>query len=105
MRATTRRSGMGIALALALAAGGTGLARAEDTAAARDWKREFEEVCAKTQDSAALSTEELKGLVTRCDGLKAGLPRLEESQRKVYSRRLQLCCDLYRFVIETRSKG
>jgi hypothetical protein len=69
-----------------------------------EWKREFEEVCAKTQDAMALPLEELRGLVSRCDKLKPHIEKLDESQRKVYSRRLQVCRDLYQFVLESRQK-
>jgi len=74
-------------------------------AATQDWKKEFEEICAKTQDAMALPMDELKGLVSRCDKLKPRIEKLDESQRKVYSRRLQVCRDLYQFVIESREKG
>jgi len=38
------------------------------------WKSEYEAVCAKTDAAMALSTEELVGLIARCDKLK---PRIE----------------------------
>ena len=85
---------------------GVGIALAHGAVAAPpDWKREFEEVCAKTQDAMALPVEELKSLVSRCDKLKPQIEKLDETQRKVYSRRLQVCRDLYQFVIESREKG
>jgi hypothetical protein len=92
------------ALVPAAGAGGHALAQAP-AAAAADWKKEFEEVCAKTQDAMALPLDELKSLVARCDRLKPQIERLEESQRKVYSRRLQVCRDLYQFVLESRQGG
>jgi len=70
-----------------------------------DWKKEFEEVCARTQDAMALSAEELGTFVSRCDELKLQIEKLDDSRRKVYSRRLQVCRDLYQFVIESRRKG
>lgn len=69
-----------------------------------DWKSEFEEICAKTQDSAGLTTDELKSLVERCDKLKPRIEKLEESQRKVYLKRLQMCRDLYAYVLESKEK-
>ena len=72
--------------------------------AAPAWKTEFENVCAKTQDSMALPLEELRSLVARCDKLAPLLDALEESERKVYGRRLKACRELYAFVIETREK-
>ncbi len=80
-------------------------APAPSPAAAQDWKKEFEEVCAKTQDAMALPLDELRTLVARCDRLKPRIEGLDESQRKVYSRRLQVCRDLYQFVLDSREKG
>ncbi|HEX9020856.1 MAG TPA: hypothetical protein VF903_06305 [Nitrospirota bacterium] len=70
-----------------------------------DWRSEFEALCARTQDSAGLPVEELKSLVERCDKLKPRIEKLEESQRKVYLKRLQMCRDLYAFVLESREKN
>jgi hypothetical protein len=84
---------------------GSGVLAQGPAAATQDWKKEFEEICAKTQDAMALPMDELKGLVSRCDKLKPRIEKLDESQRKVYSRRLQVCRDLYQFVIESREKG
>ena len=95
-----------IGAGLALGVGASPGALAQGPAAAtQDWKKEFEEICAKTQDAMALPMDELKGLVSRCDKLKPRIEKLDESQRKVYSRRLQVCRDLYQFVIESREKG
>ena len=79
--------------------GASGIAHAQD-----DWKKEFEELCAKTQDSAEIPPDELKKLVDRCDLLKTRIEKLDETQRKVYLRRLQMCRDLYVFVLESREK-
>jgi hypothetical protein len=101
-----RRAFVGAAFWAAVAAGASGTALAQAPAAvAQDWKKEFEDICGKTQDAMALPEEELKILVSRCDKLKPQIEKLDESQRKVYSRRLQVCRDLYQFVIETRGKG
>lgn len=74
-----------------------GVARAED-----GWRTEFEDVCSKTQDAMTLSSDELRSLVGRCDRLKAAIGKLDDSERKVYSRRLQACRDLYQFMVESR---
>ena len=94
--------GAGVALGAGAASGA--LAQVP-VAGTQDWKKEFEDICAKTQDAMALPMDELKGLVSRCDKLKPRIEKLDESQRKVYSRRLQVCRDLYQFVIESREKG
>jgi hypothetical protein len=67
-----------------------------------DWKTEFEAVCSKTQDPAALSPDELKNLVDRCDKLRPRIEKLDETQRKVYLKRLQMCRDLFAFVLESK---
>lgn len=68
------------------------------------WQAEFEAICSKTQDAMALSTEELKSLVERCDKLQPQIDTLDESARKVWSKRLKACRDLYAFVLETRER-
>lgn len=72
--------------------------------AAQDWKDEFEQVCSSTQDAMTLSSDELRSLVTRCDELRRPIAALEEPQRKVFSKRLQLCRDLYAFVLQSREQ-
>lgn len=67
-----------------------------------DWRTEFDDVCSKTQDAMVLTPEELRKLVERCDRLKPSLEKLDESQRKVYTKRLQSCRDLYNFVLESK---
>ncbi len=71
---------------------------------AQDWKTEFEAVCARTQDAAGMTPEELKDLVSRCDKLGPQIEKLDETQRKVYSKRLKMCRDLYAFVLESKEK-
>ena len=69
-----------------------------------EWKKEFDEICSKTDNSMAFSVEELKSLVDRCDALKPRIEKLEEPQRKVTLKRLQMCRDLYTFVLEKEKK-
>jgi hypothetical protein len=96
-------SALGAALAVVAVQGPVALAQGQG-APAQDWKKEFEEVCAKTQDAMALPVKELETLVARCDRLKPAIEKLDESQRKVYARRLKVCRDLYQFVIDSRVK-
>jgi hypothetical protein len=72
--------------------------------AQEDWKGEFETVCSKTQDAMTFSVDELKDLIARCDKLKPLIEKLDESPKKVYRRRLQLCKDLFVFVLESKEK-
>ncbi len=81
-----------------------GLWRPAIAHAQEDWKKEFEEVCSKTQDAMLLGTDELKNLVERCDKLRPRVETLEEPARKVYLKRLQLCRDLFSFVLESKQK-
>ena len=81
------------------------VARAEARAEDADWFAEFEAVCSRTQDAMSLSTDELRALLARCDRLKPRVDGLDPSRRKVYTRRLQLCRDLYRFVLDSRERS
>jgi hypothetical protein len=72
--------------------------------AADNWRQEFDAVCSKTDISMTLSSEELKRLVERCDKLKTIIETQDESTRKVFRKRLQLCRDLYDFVLKSREQ-
>jgi hypothetical protein len=72
--------------------------------AQEDWKKEFDDVCSKTQDAMLLSEDELGGLVDRCDKLKPRIEELDEVQRKVYLKRLKMCRDLFEYVLKSRQK-
>ena len=68
------------------------------------WKYEYDTICSKTDVAMTLSTEELKGLIARCDQLKLRIEAEEESTRKVYLRRLKMCRDLYDYVLENKAR-
>jgi hypothetical protein len=68
------------------------------------WKKEFEAICGNTEDAMKLTQDELKNLITRCDRLKPAIESLEETPRKVYLKRLQMCRNLLAFVSEAREK-
>ena len=70
-----------------------------------DWKKEFDDICVKTNESMNLSDEELRSLVARAEKLVPAIEKLDETQRKVYLRRLQKCRDLLSFVLESRKKS
>jgi hypothetical protein len=91
-------------LILASAANQGLLSSAGSAYAQDDWKTEFEAICSKTQDSAALSPDELNNLVDRCNKLRLRIEKLDETQRKVYLKRLQMCRDLFAFVLESKEK-
>lgn len=68
-----------------------------------DWKKEFEDICSQTQDSMSFTPEELKGLVSRCDALRPRIEKLDESQKKIYLKRLHMCRDLYAYALEAKA--
>jgi hypothetical protein len=70
--------------------------------AQEEWKAEFDAVCSKTDGAMTLSSEELKGLIAGCDRLKPKIEAQEESTRKVYLRRLQMCREHLKFVLEAK---
>jgi uncharacterized coiled-coil protein SlyX len=67
------------------------------------WLQEFNDICAKTQETTTLSSDDLKNLIARCDTLKPLMEKLPETQRKVYLKRLQNCRDFYVFALESKS--
>lgn len=68
-----------------------------------DWRAEFDDICSKTDDAAALKQPELKSLIERCDRLKPRIEKLDESAAKVYLKRLRSCRDLFVFMLESSS--
>ena len=72
-----------------------GTARCEE-----QWRADFDAVCAQTGDAMALSLTDLNLLMARCDALEKVIGSQEESIRKVYLKRLQMCRNLYAYVLE-----
>ena len=70
----------------------------------KDWKEEFADICAKTQEANALTDDDLRDLVKRADDLAPSIEKLGESERKVYSKRLDGCRKLFAYVLESRKK-
>jgi hypothetical protein len=67
------------------------------------WRAEFDEACAKTTDVMALSGDELKALIERCERLQKIIEEQDETVRKVFLKRLQLCKSLYVYVLEAKN--
>ncbi len=108
MRPRGSRAVRALALGLAFAAlPPVPRARAADGAppatARAGWNEELADLCAKTQDAMSLADDELRILVARCDELRPVIEQLPGPERKVYSRRLQGCRDLYQFVLDSRA--
>jgi hypothetical protein len=68
------------------------------------WQKEFDAICAKTEDAMTFSQEELTDLIQRCDNLRPRIEKLDESRKKVYLERLRKCRGLYAYVLEARKK-
>lgn len=77
----------------------------QNVIAGEDWKTEFDDICSKTNDAMALTKEELKALIERCDKLKPVIEKLDESARKVYLKRLQMCRDMLAFALESKEQS
>jgi len=69
-----------------------------------DWKAEFEDICSKTQDAMSFTVVELRSLIERADKLKPLIQKLDETERKVYLKRLQMCRDLFVFALGEKEK-
>ncbi len=66
------------------------------------WRKEFNDVCSKTQDAMTFSQEELSELIRRCDALMPQIQKLDETRKKVYLGRLRMCRGLYAYVLDSR---
>ena len=70
-----------------------------------DVKKDFEAVCANSENGEHLGKEELQKLLGQCDRLKPRIEALEDTERRFYLRRLKSCRDLYQFMIESADAG
>lgn len=68
------------------------------------WRTEFDESCAQSNDAMSLSIPELKKLIERCNGLQKIIENEEETVRKVFIKRLQMCKNFYIFVLESKMR-
>jgi hypothetical protein len=68
------------------------------------WRTDFDAACAQSNDAMALSMPELKKAIDQCDRLQKIIETQEETVRKVYLKRLQMCRNLYVFVLETKTQ-
>lgn len=71
------------------------------------WRKEFDDVCGKTQDAMSFTPEELTDLIRRCDGLRPQIEKTEklnETGKKVYLGRLRMCRGLYAYVLDEKRK-
>ena len=95
-------------LLLSVAVQSTGMFSLQATVLAgetAEWRKEFDDICGRTTDAQGMSKEELAQLVSRCDKLRPQIEKLEESERKVFLRRLQMCSDLYKYVLDWKREN
>lgn len=69
------------------------------------WQETFEKTCSRSNEAMTLSVEELRALVESCNQLEKVIEKQEPSVRKVYLKRLQLCRNLYAYMLEYRQNG
>ncbi|RJQ19893.1 MAG: hypothetical protein C4560_05830 [Nitrospiraceae bacterium] len=66
------------------------------------WRNEFDDICSRTQEAMLITEDELRTLVERCDKLNPLIQQLSETQKKIYSKRLQMCKELFTFMLESK---
>lgn len=69
----------------------------------RTWREEFDAICGGVETATQLSIEDLERILFRCRVLEPRIETLPGTLRKVFGRRLGMCRDLYRFVLDSRS--
>jgi len=69
------------------------------------WRESFEQTCSRTSEAMTMSVAELSTLLERCGALQKIVDVQEESVRKVFTKRLQLCKNLYAYVLEYKQHG
>lgn len=80
------------------------LAPARLFATEESWKTTFDRTCGQTDNAAGMSVEELKKAVASCDALKPQIEALEATPRKIYLKRLQMCRNLFVYLLESKEK-
>jgi hypothetical protein len=73
--------------------------------AASGWKAEFDGVCGQTDNAISMTEAELRRALEKCDALRGVIAGLEETPRKIYLKRLQMCRNLFSYLLETRLKA
>lgn len=67
------------------------------------WQASFERTCSKSSEAMSLSVEELRALLDECAALETVIGKQEASLRKVYTKRLQLCRNLFAYMLEYKT--
>ena len=71
---------------------------------AQQWKADFDVICGQTDNAADMSAAELKKAIEQCDALQPKIEALEATPRKVYLKRLQMCRNLFTYLLEGKEK-
>src|SRR5271166_901782 len=95
---------MGLAGVCGVRALGEPQASAAQTRAPEVWRKEFDDICSKTEDAMTFSQDELTDLIRRCDALAPRIEKLDESRKKVYTGRLRMCRGLYAYVLDSKKQ-
>ena len=71
------------------------------------WLIEFDDIdiCGRTADAQSPTVEELTRLVSRCEALKPRIEKCNELGREIILIRLQMCRELFRYVLESKEGG
>ncbi|WP_224960459.1 hypothetical protein [Geomonas subterranea] len=88
-----------------IAAALVALALAQPVRAEEAWQATFDDTCARSNQAMAMSVQELRDLLDRCDALRKVIETQEESVRKVYLKRLSLCRNLYAYMLEYKQNN
>ena len=71
---------------------------------AEQWRVEFDTICGQTDNAADMTVNDLKKALEKCDALKPKIEALEATPRKVYLKRLQMCRNLFTYLLEGKVK-
>jgi len=101
-----RKAVLYLLLAISLSAGlqAVYISTAFSAEVVEQWRAEFDTVCGQTDGAADMSIEELKKALEKCDALKPKIEALEATPRKVYLKRLQMCRNLFVYLLEGKEK-
>lgn len=72
---------------------------------AEPWQVTFDQTCSKSSESMSLSVDELRTLLDTCSALEKIIEKQDPSVRKVYLKRLQLCRNLYAYMLEYKTSA
>ncbi len=69
-----------------------------------DWKKDFEDICARVNTAHTLTVKELKDLINRADTLIKRLQKMDLKAKRLYIFRLKKCRSFYQYSLELKEK-